>query len=443
VISIYYILLSLALIIVGPFLLIWKKARAGLSQKLGIVPDELRRFAQQLDPARRRVWFHAVSVGEFNALLPLIESFRSRHPDYQIFVSTTTATGQEQARQRCSSFAQVFYFPFDLPWITSTWLNLLRPELVAIIETEIWPGFMNECRKRDINVVLVNGRLSPRSFKGYMRWQWFFAPVLANFNAIAVQSESEKERYAALAGQRHAAAITVCGNIKLDGLKACSPAETVQIRDRLNLKADDFVIVAGSTHEGEESAFLAALKALDGRFKLILVPRHPERFDRVAQLIESSGYRARRFTRQEGFANSHDVYLLDTIGQLGKYYSLAQIAFVGGTIAPVGGHNLVEPCAHKAAVICGSHVHKTKDLFQKLNEREALLMVHDEKDLISSIRRLLESPAERIELGENGFRFLAENQGALAKTLSLLEKYLDRSESNQPRELGTAGGVGR
>jgi 3-deoxy-D-manno-octulosonic-acid transferase len=439
--SIYYLLLSLALATVGPYLLLSKKARSGIFQKLGFIPKALSDSVARLPATCPRVWFHAVSVGEFNALFPLVEKFHKEHPEYQIFISTTTGTGQELARSRASSFAQVFYFPIDLPWMISSWLDLLRPSLVGIVETEIWPGFMSECHRRGIKVVLVNGRLSPRGFKGYMRWQWFFAPVISKFNALAVQSEAEKDRFVALAGSD--LPVSVCGNIKLDGLEPGNAEETAKLRTELNLNAAELVVVAGSTHEGEESALLAALKSLKGGFRLILAPRHPERFDRALQLIESNGFRARRFSRQEGFAYDHDVYLLDTIGQLNKFYSLADIAFVGGTLANVGGHNLAEPCAYKAPVLCGPHVYKTKDLFQRLREREALLMVHDEKELISTIQMLLDSPGVRKELGENGYRFLAESQGALGRTLAVLEKYLDGSIANPQMKVQPPEGVRR
>lgn len=437
---IYYLLLSLVLTTVGPFLLLSKKARAGILQKLGCIPESLCCSAQSAANACPRIWFHAVSVGEFNALFPLVEQFHARHPEYRIFISTTTATGQELAQKRASAFATVFYFPLDLPWITSRLLKLIRPQLVAIVETEIWPGFLNECRKKGISVVLVNGRLSPDSFKNYMRLRWFFAPVVARFSALAVQSESEKARFIALGGRD--LACEVCGNIKLDGLAGLSADDAALLKERLNLSADEPVLVAGSTHEGEEAALLHALKTVGG-FRLILAPRHPERFERASQIIESCGFRARLFSRQENFSDERDVFLLDTIGRLNNFYSLADIAFVGGTLARVGGHNLAEPCAYAAPVLCGPNVYKTRDLFQRMRERKALLMVHDQNELAETIRMLLNSPAMRKEMGENGYRFLAESQGALLRTLLLLEKQLDHMKGNREVLLETPGGVGR
>ncbi len=418
-----------------------KKARAGLTQKLGFIPSELRSKVSRYG-SYPRIWFHAVSVGELNAVLPLIEEFHKQHPEYKIFISNTTATGHEQAKAKAAKLADLFFFPFDLPWATNAWLDLINPSVVAIVETERWPGFMEECKTRKIPVLLLNGRLSPKSFRGYKRFQFFFASVLNKFSALAVQSESEKERFAELMGNPQVP-IRVCGNIKLDGAKPCSEAEKMQLRHKLGLNASEIVVVAGSTHEGEETAFINALKELDYKFRLILVPRHPERFQRVASLIESAGSTAKRFSLNESIEAARDVYLLDTIGQLTRFYSIADIAFVGGTIANVGGHNLVEPCIYKTPVICGPHIHKTKDLFQKMQEANALQVLNDEKELSPAIKSLLESPQKRKELGENGYNFLAQSQGALAKTLALLEEYLHHKGPDTELRVETVGGVRR
>ncbi len=431
-------------------MLLSKKARAGLFQKLGLIPPELKSRLANKGFSEKRIWFHAVSVGEFNALFPLAEEFHIKHPDWRILISTTTATGQAQAHNKANSFADIFYFPFDLPLALSNWLDLVKPDLVGIMETEIWPGFMQQCRKRNINVILLNGRLSPRSFQSYRRYKWFFKKVLLNFSAFSVQSQSEKERFIELADGNELN-LYINGNIKLDGLKESNKAKAERLRQELNLSLQDLVIVAGSTHEGEEIAFINAIKEIaretekaNGRalqLKLILVPRHPERFERVAQLIETSGFRARRFSLSQTFEKEKDIYLLDTIGKLNAFYSVADIAFVGGTLADVGGHNLAEPFIHKVPLICGPHIHKTRDLFENLKQAGALLTVHNEKELSSAITLLANEPAMRQELGRNGYELLMQSQGALAKTLSLLEKYLDCRETNSGIHLAAHQGV--
>lgn len=422
----YQIFLACGLLLLSPLLLFSAKARAGLSEKLGFLSGTLRRSkaASAFDPKRRSIWFHAVSVGEFNAVFPLIQEFHLRHPDFEIFLSTTTRTGQEQAQKKASSFACVFYFPFDFSFSISKYLDYICPELVVLVETEIWPAFMYECQSRRSKVVLVNGRLSPRSFEGYKRWKWFFAPVVSSFTHLCLQSEQEKLRFLELM-QEPAAEISVCGNIKLDGLKAADSKEIERLRKQLAIVEGRKVLVAGSTHEGEETALLQALSGLDHSFSLILVPRHPERFDRVAGLIEKAGCRARRFSKNECFESNKDVYLLDTIGQLNKFYALADLAFVGGTIANIGGHNLSEPCIYRVPVLCGPHVHKQKDMYQGLLEYQAISTVADPDQLRLQIEALFADPDSARSMGEKGFRFLEDSQGALVKTLAVLEEYLN------------------
>ncbi len=435
----YYLVVASILLLAGPVLLWIKKCRAGISQKLGIIPPSIRAalaqhgdagatrgsYDQHMDGTAivQRVWFHAVSVGEFNAVYPLVLEFRERHPAIQICVSTTTATGQEQAKKKVGDFATVFYFPFDLPFAVKPWLDLIRPEMVFIVETEIWPGFLHECRKLRVPVVLINGRLSPRSFAGYMRWRWFFKDVLKNFAALAVQSEGEAKRYAALSGTTKG--ITVCGNIKIDGIKPVQSGQIAQLRNELGLTFDDVVLVAGSTHEGEETALLNCPAVKENRVKLILVPRHPERFARVSAQIESAGFRVRRFSRTEAFEKDGDVYLLDTIGQLGRFYGVASLAFVGGTLVPIGGHSLAEPCAYSCPVLCGSHVHKTRDIATSMLEQEALVQVQSVHDLHSVIAELSLSPGRRAEIGEKGNTWLQENQGAMERTLQFIDSLLE------------------
>lgn len=424
-ITIYYLLFALLLLVAGPFLLTAKKARAGLSQKLGFITPELKNAVQK-SGSTPRIWFHAVSVGEFNALSPLLEKFKQKYPSFKIFVSTTTATGQELAKSKAEKYsAEVFYFPFDLPWITQAYLDLIKPSLVGIIETEIWPGFINQCKERSIPCLILNGRLSPKSAKGYLRWSVFFGPVLRQLSGFAVQSEQEKERFEAIAGTN--LNLQICGNIKLDGLKAIAPEEIAKLRSELNLNEDEFVLVAGSTHEGEETALMQA--ASKNGCRLILVPRHPERFDRVAQLIQESGATVRRFSKKETLSGQNDIYLLDTIGQLNRFYGLADLAFVGGTLANIGGHNLAEPCIYKVPVLCGPHIHKAKELFCKLSEKDALKLANDVEELSNLVHYFKESASERHRVGNNGYRFVQDSQGAVERTLSMLEQYLPTDNS--------------
>lgn len=433
----YYIVVAAVLIAIGPVLLCLKKSRSGIWQKAGLTSPSIT-SAQSGNLSLPRIWFHAVSVGEFNAVFPLIVEFRKKHPEFQIFISTTTATGQAQAISKAGDFATVFYFPFDLPFATGRWLDFVKPNMVAIVETEIWPGFMSECRARKIPVVLVNGRLSPRSFRGYMRWRWFFGSVVRSFAGLAVQSQAEAERYAALAAGP--CDIEVCGNIKIDGIKPIADALRRELQDQLKLTSSDCVIVAGSTHEGEERPLLDFLTKSNanavGSIKLILVPRHPERFDRVASLIEQSGFRVRRFSRNESFESEKDVYLLDAVGHLARFYSVATVAFVGGTIVPVGGHNLAEPCAYESPVVCGSHVHKTRDIASSMLQSNALTMARDSHHLQELLSELCSSSSRRNELSKAGKQWLRDNEGALQRTLKFIESRLHYPETKPSSSTG-------
>jgi 3-deoxy-D-manno-octulosonic-acid transferase len=448
-IGLYYTAFSLLLAVAGPPLLLFKKkARVGLAQKLGSVPAGI-----QPKGTAKRVWFHTVSVGEFNATLPVINAFRQAHPDCQIFVSTTTGTGQALAQSKVGDWATVIYFPYDVPWAINAWLNAVQPDMVAIAETEIWPGFIYECHKRGVAVCCVNGRISPRSFKRYQSISSLVKPVISRFTAIAVQSEQEAFRYRALGAKQDS--VIACGNTKFDGLRAVSPEERAQLQQQLNLSADDFVIVGGSTHEGEEAALLTALNRLmeqrasgsasRGRVRLIIAPRHPERFQRVFQIIEAAGFRVRCFTRAEAFERDNDVYVLDTIGQLLNYYSLATAAFVGGTLAPIGGHNIVEPCIYATPVICGPHVEKTRDVANALLDRKALLKIDTVDELVKALSDLRNSQTQRELIGAAGKHYLDQSQGAVARTSAVLDSVYQKRigvvSSSQAVAIGAAAGV--
>jgi 3-deoxy-D-manno-octulosonic-acid transferase len=423
----------------GPVLLLAGKRRAGIWQKLGFIPESVKRRSGK---AKRTVWFHSVSVGEFNAVWPLIQSFSNQHPDYSIIISTATQTGQNLAKAKAGDKATVIYFPLDLPWSINQWLNELKPNLVAIVETEIWPGFTFECFRRSIPVVVVNGRISPRSAAGYHRWRAFFGPVVRQFRAIVAQSEADADRYRLIAGEQ--LPLTVSGNLKLDGLAPAAPEVTASLREALKLNSEQQVLIAGSTHEGEEQAMLQVLSMLKQEHRnarLILAPRHPERWNHVASLIESSGFRVRRYSRKESFEADDDVYLLDTIGQLFNYYSLASVAFVGGTLVPVGGHNIVEPYAYAVPVVCGANLDKTRDSANGLKGAGALTVVNNASELAASILALLQSDSLRRRHGEAGRTWLQVSQGAVAKTLSVVEAVLQETYNDPHPGSGQQQGV--
>lgn len=466
---IYYILVSVVLVIAGPFLLLKKKSRSGLGQKFGIIPEQLKKqvegqkknqtSAACLKPSQSNeksgesassgIWLHAVSVGEFNAILPLVKRLSEEMPEVPLYLSTTTATGQALAQERVGSYASVFYFPLDLPLPISSWLDTLQPQLVAIAETEIWPGFAYECKKRGIKLITVNGRISPNSFKTYYSLRAFFTRVLGCYTAFGVQTESEAQRFRAISGEN--TSVCVLGNMKLDGLVPAPAPDIVALRNQIGLTDDDFVLVAGSTHEGEETAALNAFRRLCDEYRassppakrprLIIAPRHPERFNRAAEIITAANFSLRRNSagqafdqgtdRQEsarstnGSTASEEVYLLDSLGQLARFYGLASVAFVGGTIKNIGGHNVAEPYAYSVPVCCGPHIQKTYDVASALQAREAILIAGDTEELAGAILNLYRKPELAATLGKRGKDWIEENQGAVGRTLEFIRRTLD------------------
>lgn len=442
---IYYIGITLLLLFVWPVLIFSSKARFGVAQKLGFVPAAVReRLKSNSD---KPIWFHSVSVGEFNAAYPLVKAVHEKYPGRPIVVSTTTGTGQKLARERVADFAEVIYFPYDAYFSVKSWLDAINPALFVVVETEMWPGLISQCKRRSIPVVIVNGRISPRSFKSYKRIKPFFGRYIRMITRIGAQTTNEADRYKLLSDG--AVPIEVMGNLKCDGLKPKSGDEIEKLRGNLDLAADDLVFIAGSTHEGEEAAVLSAytqvLKQLPDRtIRLIIAPRHPQRFDRAAELIKSAGFTVLRHSKSERFKNDFDVYLLDSIGHLASFYGLASVAFVGGTIAPIGGHNVLEPYTYKVPVIAGPRLEKTRDFARLLEDRDALFVVKNANEMAHELKRLLSDADLRREIGERGNKLLLDSQGAVDKALCLLEETIglasrspEIDESNQSEADGS------
>lgn len=440
--TLYYIGVTYLLILAWPILLFSRKARFGVSQKLGFIPSEIKgRWANH---TIKPIWFHSVSVGEFNAAYPLIKAFHAKYPSRPIVVSTTTGTGQKLAKERVSDIAEVIYFPYDTYFAVKSWLDLLQPSLFIIVETEMWPGLISQCAKRDIPVAIVNGRISPKSFKSYKRIKAFFSKYVSLIKLIGAQTENEAERYRDLCN--NSVPIRVMGNLKCDGLHPKSKEDIEKLRQNLALKNDDLVFIAGSTHEGEEAAVLAAysqvLKRMPERtIRLIIAPRHPERFDRAAELIQKAGFTVLRHSRAERFVNDFDVYMIDSIGHLASLYGISTVAFVGGTIAPVGGHNVLEPYTYNVPVIAGPRLEKTRDFANMLKERDALFVVKNANEMADQLNRLFNDELLRQQVGERGNALLISSQGAVSKGLAILEECLGIKNTESSTESSNDRGV--
>lgn len=375
-----------------PWVLFSRKRRSNLPDRIGW------RGAPRTPPGdvRPTVWVHAVSVGETLAAVPLLRRLRRRIPEARLLVSNVTLTGRETAAKSLAGVADGgFYFPFDLPWLCGRFLDVVRPDAVAIVETEIWPNFIAECARRGIPVVIVNGRLSERSFAGYMRFRWFFAPILRTLRKISAQTEGDAERFVSLGAPREN--VTVGGNLKFDVSPpeiGDSPLSGLLLREKASGAK---WIVAGSTHDGEESqvlrAFLSAREA-NPSIRLLLAPRHPERFEAVESLVRREEVSiVRRTAIPDGTEHlSETILLLDTVGELSSAYAAADLAFVGGSLVAKGGHNVLEPSWHGVPTIVGPHMENFREIADAFLAGNALIRVGGEEELADRFRRFAGDP---------------------------------------------------
>jgi 3-deoxy-D-manno-octulosonic-acid transferase len=392
-------------------------------ERFGSIP------AAALATIRKRptIWLHAVSVGESIAARPLLKALRKRYPGHAIVMSNTTETG----RGISSTFPEVdlcIYFPFDfLPSVCST-LNLIKPKLVIIMETEIWPNFTREATLRGIPVLLANGRISDRSFDRYMKLGWFFRHPLRLFSNLCMQTEIDRERIIAIGAPDERTLAT--GNLKYDiPICVADVGEKKRLRDSYTIPEELIVLTAGSTHSGEEQHVITMYKELsaaaDNLF-LILVPRHPERSSEVAGLLENSGLTFRRRTSLPSTELFHqgEVLLVDTIGEMMSLYELSDISFVGGSLVPTGGHNLLEPAAAGVASVFGPHMTNFREITELVLQYGAGIQVDSPEALTASMRTLIASIELRRVLGQNGLKMMRDNGGATERHMEVIARYL-------------------
>lgn len=368
-------------------------------------------------------WFHGVSVGEIHLLGPVVAAFRKQHPEWQCVVSTTTDTGFEEATKRFADLP-VFYWPLDFSWAVSRSLRRVRPNLVVLAECELWPNFLMACRSYSVPVAVINGRMSPRSRRRFEKFRWLVGGLFRRLDLCAVQSDEHATAFRSL-GSRH---VVVTGSVKYDGasLDRDNP-RTRELARLLAIAPDDLVLVAGSTQAPEEQIILdiyRKAKPKHANLRLLLVPRHRERFDEVAGLVDKAGVPFLRRSRMTG-SQRHDVMLIDTIGELGAIWGLADVAYVGGSLDGVrGGQNMIEPAAYGAAVLFGPHTWNFKDTVVRLLENRAAVQVADADELEAEVTRLLRAPLVRCELGNAARRFIVSQHGAIEKTLRALDELI-------------------
>jgi len=419
----YSALLAVGLILSLPYwiyqMLRYGKYRAGFRQRLGAVPPSLQGTA-----AQRTIWFHAVSVGEVLAISGLVEHLRERWPDRRVVVSTTTDTGQKLARARFGE-GNVFYFPLDLGFAIAPYLQALRPELIVIAETEFWPNFLRLANRSGARIAVVNARISDRSLPGYKRFRWWLPRILGDVDLFLAQTWEDRKRLVAIGAVE--TRVEVTGNLKFDISPPPDPPVLASLRDNFQTSGASPVLVCGSTvDEEEERMLLQAFQNILASYPhavMILAPRHPERFPVVAALLESLGIRFWRRSLWNGEPISGGVILLDSIGELAAIYGLADIAFVGGSLVPKGGHNIIEPARHGVAIVVGNHTENFRDIIWLFQAQDAVRIVGP-AELPLVFMELISNETERKALGARAADVIRSQAGATEKTFAALEKLL-------------------
>lgn len=399
------------------------KYRAGWNSKLlGAAP---RRTSQG-----QCVWFHAVSVGEVTLLKTLITRFETAHPDVECVISTTTSTGYELA-QRMYAPRAVFYCPLDFSWAVRRAIRRVRPSMLVLAELEIWPNLIREAKTRGVKVAVVNGRLSERSARGYGRVAALVRPFFGRLDLVLAQTTTYAQRFLDLGAP--ASAVQVTGSVKFDGAPASreNPA-TVDLRRRAGFEANDFVFLAGSTQSPEESWAVEIFRELAPvlpQLRLVIVPRHAERFEEVATLLQKSGLGWERRSKWSAGATPFGsmrprILLVDAIGELGAWWGTADVGFVGGSTGTRGGQNMIEPAAYGVATCFGPKTHNFRDIVELLLTHNAAKVVHTRDELLTFVRQMAESPQERKELGQRAAQVVAKQRGAAEKSVQMLSKLL-------------------
>jgi len=417
----YSLLLTLLVLISLPWWLFQMarsgKYRRGLSERLGRVPARLPSPEPQ-----GAIWIHAVSVGEVLAITGLVSELREKSPEHPVFVSTTTMTGQYLARLRFGE-SSAFFVPIDFGFAVRPYLRRLKPALVVLAETEFWPNLLYFARRSGASIAVVNARISDRSFPRYRFFRWFFRWVLSGIDLFLAQTQEDASRLVGIGAP--ADRVRVSGNLKFDIRAGVNQKLTDDMKRAIGTNSP--LIVCGSTAEGEEEQLLKAFRVVIAVFPaaiMMLAPRHPERFDKVADLIAAMGFTMTRRSAWNGKTPfMPGVVLLDSVGELASVYALADVAFVGGSLVPLGGHNILEPAQHGVAVMTGPHTFNFREIIRIFAEGGALKVTSSD-DLPADLLTLLRNADDRRALGERARALFLQNNGATEKTLQALQSLL-------------------
>ncbi|MBI1820800.1 MAG: 3-deoxy-D-manno-octulosonic acid transferase [Nitrospirae bacterium] len=413
-----------------------RKYSVGWSQRVGFLSSEMINSLKN----RSVLWVHAVSVGEVHAAIPMIRLLKERFPDKKLIFSTVTVTGHKTVAAKIKGIDGLFYFPFDIPWIIKRVIRMLHPSIFIFFETEIWPNLLGNLKKNGIPSVLVNGRISNRSFSRYLKIKWLMKEWIGNISLALMQTEEDRFKMLELGADP--CRIMTTGNTKYDQLKQPDKIPFGQI----SVLGQWDWWVAGSTHPGEEEMILNAYLRLRNEFPrlgLIIAPRHPERFSEVSGLIEQKGifYSRKSQLKNETVWKSHfpPVILLDTIGELSEFYYWATIAFIGGSLVPKGGHNILEAVIWGKAPFFGKYSENFKEMVQIFKENNAGIEISSEEELVPKIGLYLKNKNLLEEKGKTALKTLHENQGATDRNMDLIEKLISEATGSASAERGVRG----
>ncbi len=442
--------------------LLWRalrqgKYRHGFKQKyLGRIPRRRNVLAAARSRGRdvesdvKITWFHAVSVGEINLLRPILKMIAETKPDWLCVISTTSQTGMELAQKLYGEKYTVFYCPLDFSWAVDKAMRRLKPDLLVLAEQELWPNLIDAAKRHRAGVAVINGRFSEKGYKNYLWVRWLVEPMLRQIGSIAVQSETYAGWFRRLGASTNA--IRVIGSMKFDGAKSDrNNPETRRFKKLADIADDDIVFLAGSTQAPEEALALECFENLRNDFpklRLILVPRHPERFGEVAALLEEKSvlWERRSSLSEAEHAESGEadeleggstskavrprILLVDTVGELGGWWGTATLAFVGGSMGSRGGQNMIEPAAYGAAVCFGPNTKNFRDIVDLMLRGDAARVVLDQRDMELFLRQCLENPDEARRLGQNAKELVQKQLGATRRTLDMLEEVFHRDEDD-------------
>lgn len=419
------IIYTLLLYLIQPFVwlkLLWRSRKA---------PAYRQRWLERYGFCKNKVkpngiLVHAVSVGETIAAIPLIKALQQKYPQLPITVTTMTPTGSEQVKSLLKDSVSHVYLPYDLPGAIKRFLKTTKPKIVIIMETELWPNLISQCYKQKIPLIIANARLSERSAARYGKLGKAVKQLFSKISMVAAQNQQDGERFVSLGLPADHLAIT--GSIKFDINLSNEQRQNInQLKQQWQLKRP--VLIAASTHSGEDEIILTAFKKLllkHANLLLILVPRHPERFKTVEKLISDNGFNYLKRSTNQIPTEQTQIVLGDTMGELVELYAMANIAFVGGSLVKQGGHNPLEPALHHIAIITGEYFFNFQVICEQLIEAQGMIVcTNSADDLYSTIDRLLNDNSRRVQLGENAYLVLKQNQGALSRLLAVINHYLN------------------